>query len=146
MAKGKSKRKAGSLSQMERAIMTAYNYQGMRSQESYRDFMMNVKTNYKAILKDFDFDGKPSEPIPETRKNAKLLASLREKEDESNYLVAMRMMLLGYWIKNKRVYKMTQEAIDFIENRYSIDRLEVPMGRLFRPFSSCPHGRASDSV
>lgn len=138
MAKGKSKRKAGSLSQMERAIMTAYNYQGMRSQESYRDFMMNVKTNYKAILKDFDFDGKPSEPIPETRKNAKLLASLREKEDESNYLVAMRMMLLGYWIKNKRVYRMTQEAIDFIENRYSIDRLEVPMSALLNRVISEP--------
>lgn len=55
MAKGKGKRKTGGLSQMERAIMTAFNHRGMRSRESCHDSMMTAKTNYKTIPEDFDF-------------------------------------------------------------------------------------------
>ena len=133
MSKSKNKRRAaGALTQIERAYMSAFNYKGARNQEVYHEFIMSVKSDYRSAASELDFGGKPSETIQETEKNAKHLAELKKEANEQSYLIAMRMLVLGYWFKNKRIYRMTPEAVEFLESRYPIERLDVPISAVLQ--------------
>lgn len=124
-----SKKKATTLSAIDRAFAAAGNFPSKTPTE-FRRLLEDFRKRHKYRAAQLGIQKSPSEPIIETAANREMLQMLRAEENSEVYAGTIRDLALGCWYDNKIVYHFTPQAVQYIDDVFRPERLNLSMNRI----------------
>ena len=126
----KKKRRANSLSRMDKALMQAYQYKN-QTPDGFKIMVADCKNKYAELVEHLGVVKRPSDEIQYSQEGRRYVSELQENTgDELRTLTMLRDFILGYWVKHKIAYRVPKETVDFIENEFKVEYLKVPIKEL----------------
>lgn len=126
----KQKKKNTPLSSVMKAFCIAGHFPAKTPSE-FRAMLPGFKQKYQDLLSSLRHTP-PAPSVVRTVDNYKFLDMLADIDNFDQYASAARDFILGYWLSHKRVYKITADAIDFLETEFHIEQYNIDFSRLYQ--------------
>lgn len=129
MAK-KRKKKNTPLSSVMKAFAIAGNFPA-KSPSEIRATLPEFKNKYQSYLDALQIEA-PFSQVTRTSANQHTIDKLYAKENFTLFLGFTRDLILGYWLSNKLVYKISPEIYDFLDKEFKIEHIPTDSNELFK--------------
>lgn len=126
----KGKKKNSPLSSAMRAFAIAGNFPA-KSPSEFRALLPNFKQKYQSYLDALQIET-PYSKIARTATNQKVIDKFCAAENFTLFSGLTRDLILGYWLSNKLVYKITPETLHFLENEFKIEYISTDSNELIK--------------
>ena len=128
---GKQKKKS-TVSRLDRFIMKAYRYENP-TPECLKEFLSNVRSRHKSVLKRIRFSGLPSDFVLDKEALTYVMTSIVNEENaQANSMAFLRDFFLGYWIDHRIVYRIPPETEKFLDEVFLVENFTMPIGDLLK--------------
>ncbi len=135
------KKKKTQLSILDKAIMEAYNWPDRRP-EALKEFKAQVRAKYNELMSQigathsYDY----SDDIDRKFKNLATSFLINTQTNDINiaYAALTRTMVLGSWMRERIVFRISQDTMQFIKNLHLMDNLEHNAARTLESICKKP--------
>lgn len=133
------KKKNAILSSADRAAMIATNWTDQRA-ERLKDFKSSFNKEYQRLVGAIGAE-KPDQISAENKSAYQKVfdVSMKSIDDpDMSYAYIIRCLALGYWMKNKIVYRVSKETVEFIQNLHLFENLHISFSELLSKICKTP--------
>lgn len=130
-------KKKTSLSALDKAFAIAGRFPSMVPSE-FRGELVKFRARHKEKAEFLGLRESPAEKIKVTPDNRDLLERLQKKENDVEYVAAMRDLTLGFWYNQKVVYQILPDTLEYIKNVFQPEKLQVNLNSVIRRMCSKP--------
>lgn len=130
-------KKKTALSALDKAFAIAGRFPSMVPGE-FRAELVKFRARHKDKASFLGLKESPAEKVTVTSENRDFLARIQKKENDIEYVAAMRDLTLGFWYNQKIVYQILPETLEYIKKVFQPELIQVNLNAVINRMCSKP--------